>query len=169
MRRVVGAEPYLVSGFLHRLADMSVGCDLTELGLNGASGDPLRHRGVPDHGSPRYRSPARAGPHRPSGPGHSPQPPAVSMTDALGNRGSGAAPDTATASDRSGTAIGEPPRPPDTPATQSGSFGPGHSTRQQPAAPRDGHHGVQARPTLADLRCPGSPPVRDPVPSRRGP
>ena len=53
-----------------------------------------------------------------------------------GSRGSGASPDTATVGGRSGTATGEPPRPPDTATTQGGSFGPGHSTKRQPAAPR---------------------------------
>ena len=42
--------------------------------------------GVRGHGSPRYRSPAGAGPHQAAGPGHPPRPPAVRMTEALQSR-----------------------------------------------------------------------------------
>jgi len=87
------------------------------------------------HGSPRHHSPADAGPHRPGGPGHSPRPRAVSMTVFMQSRFRSATRRARATDYRSGTVTGEPPRPPDTATGQGGSFGPGHSTSQQPAAP----------------------------------
>src|SRR5689334_18176409 len=120
--------------------------------------------GFPDHGSPRYYSPARAGPHPPGGPRHSHRPPAVSMTGSWAI----AVPEhhriRPPPGNRSGTTIGEPPRPPDTPATQSGSYGPAtapHSNRQPRA---DGHHAVQAQPDVTRRR---PAPARPPQPAAR--
>jgi len=123
----------------------------------GLADGAVGNLGFPDHGSPvtaARPAPARTSPAAPS------LAPATrgEHDGALSNRGSGASPDTATAGDRSGTAIGEPPWPPDTPATQSGSYGPGpqHQTTARRAAPAATTEGKPSRaPPGADPHRPG--------------